>query len=829
MVFTGEFLLRLFPTTSNTLLIILSVWLARRYPQPFARSWSMAFLSGGVALACDLVGKLMNRPWPFTLIGLVGVAFFIRFLFEAGYRLRGLANQPRWLDPALFVSLAASVVMIVAGVKFEMVVLPLIVLDVCSLLWLGATLLRLPAFGDRFAQRMLGWSLVSDGLLTLAYPFFANASLDWLGYWCDGALLLIIAVASMLFLYEINAQQLRLLINESRHHAFLLLDKKSRVASWNEGAQRLFGYAREDIFGHAGTELGPEPHGPWREDTASERVGWCLGAGGARFWGHATVTPIFDSQKKLQGFSMLVRDGTEKRAIEEERARLAEALRQSDDAVAITDPQGAVRYLNPAFERNCGKRAAAALGKPIDQLMGAPAEGLDTLREALRRGEGWIGQLRIPAVPEDRLEEVHLSPIRRDGVLSDFLVRKRDVTRELALQERLYQSQKTESIGRLAGGVAHDFGNLLAIIVSYTHLLEEGDPSHTKSSLAAIRRATDRATALVQDLMDFGSRRPVRPQVLDLNQLVSHVNAMLRRLIGEHIELLTRLGPYLGHVKADPGQIEQVITNLVVNARDAMPEGGVITVETINADVLEQQGDVPPGRYVCLSVTDTGHGMDSAVLKRALEPFFTTKSIGQGSGLGLAIVDGIVQGSGGYIRIESEKVKGTCFRIYLPSHDAPIDRPVLADSSLRANGQRSETLLVVEDEPELGEAMASILRKRGYRVLLASSGEEAVNLFEKHADIVDLVISDVVMPKMNGRLLATALHYHRPDLKFLFMPGFPDGEKLIAEISSGVAFLQKPFTPEQLSSAVRNTLATAKLDEPEYSPTVERREDAQRC
>jgi signal transduction histidine kinase len=391
---------------------------------------------------------------------------------------------------------------------------------------------------------------------------------------------------------------------------------------------------------------------------------------------------------------------------------------------------------------------------------------------------------------------------------------RRAMAQQRRLEEQLIQSQKMEGIGRLAGGVAHDFNNLLTAILGYAELMESQlEDEGLRSELREIRLAGERAAALTRQLLAFSRRQVLQPRTLDLNIVVSDVEKMLARLIGEDVTLVTRLEPALGSVKADPGQIEQVIMNLAVNARDAMPEGGTLTFETANAmldaDFVAVHSGALPGAYVVLTVTDTGTGMTDEVRGHAFEPFFTTKEKGKGTGLGLATAYGIVKQSGGYITVDSEAGRGTTFRIYLPRVEgtaAVTERTTI--SSLLPVG--TETILLVEDEAGVRRLSLTVLETQGYIVLEAASGDIALQVARSETGPIHLIVTDVVMPGMNGRELWERLKVLRPDSRVLFMSGYTDDA--IARhgvLEPGIAFLQKPFTPFSLAQKVREVLDAA--------------------
>jgi signal transduction histidine kinase len=392
-------------------------------------------------------------------------------------------------------------------------------------------------------------------------------------------------------------------------------------------------------------------------------------------------------------------------------------------------------------------------------------------------------------------------------------------TQQLRLEEQLVQSQKMEGIGRLAGGVAHDFNNLLTAILGYAELMEAqlGDDEGLRSELREIRSAGERAAALTRQLLAFSRRQVLQPRTLDLNTVVSDVEKMLARLIGEDITLVTRLEPALGSVKADPGQLEQVLMNLAVNARDAMPEGGTLTFATANAelnvDFVAVHPGALPGAHVLLMVTDTGTGMTDEVRSHAFEPFFTTKERGKGTGLGLATAYGIVKQSGGYITVDSEAGRGTTFRIYLPRVEGTAVVSGRTTSSLLLP-IGTETILLVEDEAGVRRLSVTVLKTQGYVVLEAVSGDMALEVARSETGPIHLVVTDVVMPGMSGRELWDRLRMLRPNSRVLFMSGYTDDA--IAQhgvLEPGIAFLQKPFTPFSLARKVREVLdAPAEAD-----------------
>jgi len=392
------------------------------------------------------------------------------------------------------------------------------------------------------------------------------------------------------------------------------------------------------------------------------------------------------------------------------------------------------------------------------------------------------------------------------------LILATDVTEKRSLEAQLLQSQKIESMGRLAGGIAHDFNNLLGVISGYGELLRRrvaADPRLGRY-VEDITKAADRAAGLTRQLLAFSRKQVLQPRILDLNEVVGETEKMLRRLIGEDVQLVTVFEEQLGSVRADPGQMDQVLMNLAVNARDAMPRGGRLTIETGNV-VLDrtfahQHPGVEPGPYVMLAVSDTGHGMSPEVLARLFEPFFTTKEAGKGTGLGLATVHGIVKQSGGHVWVYSEPGKGATFKIYLPRVDGP-GTPVEAPAGAGELPRGTETILLVEDEASLRELVRECLEGGGYTVLPARHGAEALEIAERHGGCLQLLMTDVVMPGMSGRELAERLRARRPDVRILYMSGYTDDAVVLhGVLAADMAFLQKPFTADALARTVREVL-----------------------
>lgn len=391
-----------------------------------------------------------------------------------------------------------------------------------------------------------------------------------------------------------------------------------------------------------------------------------------------------------------------------------------------------------------------------------------------------------------------------------------DITQEKRLEEQLHAAQKMEAVGQLAGGVAHDFNNLLSVVLNYADLVLDGLPESDprRHDVMEIRKAGERAVSLTRQLLAFSRKQVLEPQVIDLNETVTDMQPMLRRLIGEDIEFLRSLEPDLGKVKVDPGQLEQVIMNLVVNARDAMLDGGKLTVKTTNVELdssyAQERVVITPGPYVLLSISDTGCGMDEAVRKRLFEPFFTTKELGKGTGLGLSTVYGIVKQSGGYIWVHSEPGQGSTFNVYLPR----IEEEAAPETGAREEEDPmagDETILVVEDEDAVRKVAARMLEAAGYQVITASNGDEALRTCEQHPGEIHLLLTDVVMPGMSGRHLANQVREMRPGVRVLFMSGYsPSAITHHGVLDPGTLFLHKPFRGKELRQKVQRALGVGR-------------------
>jgi PAS domain S-box-containing protein len=508
-------------------------------------------------------------------------------------------------------------------------------------------------------------------------------------------------------------------------------------------------------------------------------------------------------------------DITERKQAEEERVRLMAAIEQVAETIVITDAEGTIQYVNPCFEQVTGYTCDEALGQNPRILNSGEHDQAfyKAMWETLKRGEVWTGQMVNKKKDGTRFtEDATISPVRdASGETVNYVAVKRDVTHEIELNTQLRQAQKMEAVGQLAGGIAHDFNNLLQAILGYGYLalrdVGEDRPAH--AFIEEMTRAGERATTLVRQLLAFSRRQVLDMKDVNLNDSIADVLKMLRRVIGEHITLDVISSDDLGIVRADPGQIDQILMNLCVNARDAMGKSGKITIETENVRIDDEFCEAftwaRPGRYVLLSVTDTGCGMDQETLGKVFEPFFTTKDVGKGTGLGLATVYGVVRQHEGLLHVYSEPGQGTTFKIYLP----------LAERSTAVVGKKiegpvpdgTETILLAEDNETLLKLTKHFLEFAGYTVLTAIDGEDALRVFEEHADEIDMALLDVMMPKLGGKAVYERIRKTRPDLPFLFASGYSmNAIHTNFVLDEGLQLIQKPYRRVDLLRKVREVL-----------------------
>ncbi|MDO9016059.1 MAG: PAS domain S-box protein [Deltaproteobacteria bacterium] len=606
-------------------------------------------------------------------------------------------------------------------------------------------------------------------------------------------------------------------------------DTSGRFVNCNPATLALFGMDREDqlagktVFEQFPPELAATYHA---DDLAVltgravlNREEQSLDREGNPRWYLTTKVPLRGAAGETTGLIGISRNITDRKQAEAERDRLIHQLQLQIErmplAYLLSDRDFRYTDWNPAAERVFGMTKAEVLGRhPFEVIVSPELQPIvarlhDRIREGSLDAHGEFENLSRGGTV---VCEWHNTPIfESDGAFAGMWSLVQDVTERKKLEEQLRQAQKMEAVGQLAGGVAHDFNNLLSVVLGYSDMMlaDMAPGSPARGDVEEIRRAGARASELTRQLLMFSRQQVVAPAVLDLNDVLGGVDAMLRRLLGEDVELTLVPGASLGHVRADRGSIEQVIMNLAVNARDAMPVGGKLTMGTANVVLDEEYATVhlgaKPGAYVMLSVSDTGTGMDRATLARVFEPFFTTKEQGKGTGLGLATVFGIVQQSGGTVWVYSELGLGTTFKVYLPRVDEDVDESRTSGAPTTLRG--TETILLVEDEDQVRDVARGILRRHGYTVLEARSAGEAILLSEQEAGPIHLLLSDVVMPQMSGPVLAKRLAPSRPAMRVLCMSGYTDDAAVRhGVIEAEFAYLQKPLTIEALTRKVREVL-----------------------
>jgi PAS domain S-box-containing protein len=608
----------------------------------------------------------------------------------------------------------------------------------------------------------------------------------------------------------------------------VVFDSEGRVIRMNHTCEIITGRDRHGLLGRIIWDLvvAPEDRDLARRQFDTLRSGTCpenveyhwIGANGDLrliAWSMTCLREDRDVKYVVAtGVDITERKQMERRLIESNQA-LQTLIEAAPMAILTFNADGRVTMWNLAAEKVFGWKAEEVVGRHVPYVPDEEREQFESIVARGFKGETVSG-LDVQRKKKDGTPvyvRLFTAPIRdENGGITGIINVLTDETQNRQLQTQLIQSQRLESVGRLAGGVAHDFNNLLTIINGYSELvmsqLDEFDPLHR--SVTEIRKAGERAAALTRQLLAFSRRQVMRVSIVDINTVVADMDKMLRRLIGEDIQLMTCLEASLRRVKTDGSQIEQVIMNLAVNARDAMPQGGKLTIETANVDLdanyAAKHQDIAPGPYVMLAVSDTGSGMDRETQLHIFEPFFSTKEDSKGTGLGRSIVYGIVKQSGGCIWVYSEPGYGTTFKVYLPA----VEDEAAAIKSARilpGSGRGSELILLVEDEDSVRRLITGILKSGGYTVLEAMNAGDALVICEKHKEAIDLMITDVIMPNMSGAELAARLADTRPDMKVLFMSGYPDEAVVNHGIIDHVnAFIQKPFTPEVFLQKVRTIL-----------------------
>ncbi len=620
---------------------------------------------------------------------------------------------------------------------------------------------------------------------------------------------------------------------EQAHDGIVITDVQGRIQYVNPSFCAMTGYSREEVVGQTLRILRSGAQTEefysdlwktllsgrvWRGEIVNRRKD------GSLYTESMTATPVRDAGGQITHFIAIKQDISERRRSEEallrSEARIRDILEHSTNVFYSHTPTHQLTYLSTQIRELLGYEPEEALVEWTRLATDNPVNALGYERTvlAIETGERQTPYELELRGKDGRLVwvEVHEAPVVRDGAtvaivgaLTDITARKRAQQERDYLEEELRHAQKMEAVGRLAGGVAHDFNNLIGVILGYSELLLKLDPEYPqRGKVEQIQRAAEKAWNVTRQLLAFSRKQILDPRVLDVNAVVVELGHMLPSLVGEDVELELNLSPDLGQIKADPGQLEQVLVNLAANARDAMPRGGRLTIATANLEVGNGAGpprSVEPGRYVCLTVSDTGVGMDTETQGRIFEPFFTTKEKGKGTGLGLATVYGIVKQSGGSIFVDSQPSEGTAFSLYFPRVDELVAPFQASRPPALLTG--SETILVAEDEDPMRELVREVLGGRGYTILLARNGAEALETASQHRGPIDMLLTDVVMPGMNGRELADRLAAIRPGIKVLYMSGYPD--RAIATrgiLDPGAMLIGKPFSGETLAQRVRQVL-----------------------
>jgi len=610
-------------------------------------------------------------------------------------------------------------------------------------------------------------------------------------------------------------------------------DSKSRFVTCNKAIAHLMGVKEPDeLIGKTDFDFYPKALAQryFKEEQAIMSSGQPVIDGeeplldmttGRKGWLLTTKIPLKDRAGKVMGLIGIGRDITSLKQIEQtlrEDKQLIEAVMETAPVlIVLTEPEGNIIFFNNTCEKLTGYDRGEVNKKSISTFF-LPEDWISVVQERFENPNYpemfkphenyWVTRSG-----EKRLIEWRCVPVELSGYTKPcILVVGTDITEHKQLEEQFLHAQKMEAVGRLAGGVAHDFNNMLTAILGYAELALEKLQSESTlySYLKEIIQAGEKATSLTSQLLAFSRKQILQPQVLNINDVIKNLERMLRRLIGENIELITVLDPTLEHVRADPTQVEQVIMNLTVNARDAMPEGGKITIETLNVYLDEEYAashvSVKPGNYVMLAVGDTGVGMDREVLSHIFEPFFTTKRMDKGTGLGLSTVYGIIKQSGGNIWVHSEQGKGSTFKIYLPQVEE-VAEAGKKDGVGRKEVRGTETVMVVEDDEQVRDIACRSLNHYGYNVLVAKTPGEALRISSMHNGPIHITVTDFIMPEMNGIELIEKLFKQRPEMKVLYMSGYTDNTIVDYGIfEEGVPFLQKPFTPEIFVHKIRDVL-----------------------
>jgi PAS domain S-box-containing protein len=644
----------------------------------------------------------------------------------------------------------------------------------------------------------------------------------------DGLLLDVTARKKSEMMLQESEQRFRA-IADTASDGIVTVNDRGNVVTFNRAAERIFGYAFSEIEGKNVTTLIPDRHrsahekglGRYLESGDSRIIGRTVELDGLRKDGTEIPIELSLAEWRSKGsryFSAIVRDVTQRRKTEVAFIRLSMAVEQAVEAIVITDKEGSIEYVNPAFERITGYSREEAVGRNARILKSGKHDETfyKNMWDTITQGEPWRGCFTNKRKDGTLYEEeAVISPVRDGGGrIVNYVAGKRDISREVILQKQVQTAQRMESVGTLAGGIAHDFNNALTGIFGFSEMLRMkigGDPD-ASNDLDMIRQCAEHAATLTRQLLTFARRQVIDPVNLDLNVVVTDIIRLLRKVIGEQIEIKTFLSKDLPVARLDRGQVEQVLMNLCLNARDAMPAGGQLLVETaavmLDDEYVRDHPYAAPVRHVSLVVSDTGIGMDEGTCDRVFEPFFTTKAVGKGTGLGLSTVYGIVKQNKGFILVYSEPGKGTSMKVYFPAVDS-LAAAVPEKSREAAVRGGTETILLAEDEESIRVLSERILAELGYNVLVGRNGEETVDLFYRNQDIA-LAVLDVVMPRKGGKEAYEEMRRGKPELKVIFTSGYSaDAVHESYVLMAGVPFLPKPYSPAALARKVREVLDAA--------------------
>jgi two-component system, cell cycle sensor histidine kinase and response regulator CckA len=638
---------------------------------------------------------------------------------------------------------------------------------------------------------------------------FVTKSIEYLDYLPEAVARVLRQVQTEHRLAESEARLAGII--RSAKDAIVVTEGDRRISSFNAAAEEMFRCPASAAVSRLVTDFIPDEL-DFQGKTAGGSLSARLQAGTRGFRADGEEFPLEASVSRvdLEGnkfYTLVVRDITERKRAEERIREQAALLDAANDAIMVCDLDDRIRYWNRGAERLYGWSAAEAVGQSASKLLYGtqPPNELTRAHGVVLKDGNWHGELKQVTRHGKKIIVGSGWTLLWDakGKPAAELVITTDVTEKKRLEEQFLHTQRMESLGTLAGGVAHDFNNLLTVIVGSSELLlaRSDFDEEARELLTSIRQAGDRGATMTKQLLTFSRRQVVEPRLFDLNALMREADRILRRLIGADVELSTSLAAAVIPVKADPGQIEQVVMNLVVNARDAMPGGGKLRLTTREAGFELGSGR----RQVAFSVTDTGSGIPDDVRSRIFEPFFTTKDPGKGTGLGLSTVHGIIGQAGGRVEVDSAMGRGTTFTVYLPRAEETASPSDLAISTVSPRG--TETILLAEDEPAVRSFARSVLEASGYQVLEAGNGEEGLKLARSHSGPLHLLVTDVVMPKIGGRELAEKMNVLRPNLKVVFISGYADDEAFRRTLQqAGIAYLQKPFTPSALANKIRQVL-----------------------